>query len=354
MNVTRRDLRFLAAALGVSAFGDAFAQTGAPAGGASPAPSSDPLALVDPELRAGAAQVMQWPALTAENLLAARARNVLPQPLPPPAPTVNVRSIPGKRGDPDVGVEVIGVKSADRLRPAIVHMHGGGYIVARAANMTAFCQEVSADLDCVVVNVDYRLAPETPFPGSMEDNYAALKWLHRNAASLGVDRGKIAVMGESAGGGHAAILAIAARDRGEVPIRYQVLIYPMLDDRIGGARRVPPHIGALGWTETRNQFGWSSFLGMPAGSAAPPYGAVPARVEDLAGLPPAFIGVGAIDLFVDEDIEYARRLVNAGVATQVHVVPGAYHAFDFVAPQARVSREFTSAWKSALRAAFAG
>ncbi len=214
------------------------------------------------------------------------------------------------------------------------------------------CQTISSELDCVVVNVDYRLSPETPFPGPVEDCYAALVWLHRNAEALGVDRTRIAVMGESAGGGLAAMVAIMARDRGEVRLCYQVLIYPMLDDRTGSSRRVPAFIGVIGWNEAGNRFGWSSFLGAAAGGATAPHGAVPARLEDLRGLAPAFIGVGAIDLFVDEDLNYARRLVAAGVPTQFHLTPGAYHGFDFIAPQARVSKEFTAAWKSGLGAAF--
>lgn len=218
--------------------------------------------------------------------------------------------------------------------------------------MTAFCQKLSRQLDCVVVNVDYRLSPDTPFPGPVEDNYAALRWLHDNAEALGVDGKRIAIMGESAGGGLAAMLAIAARDRGEVPVCYQVLIYPMLDDRTGSTRHVPPHIGTIGWDESGNRFGWSSFLGVPAGSPRVPEGAVPARVENLSGLPPAFIGVGSIDLFVDEDLVYARRLIDAAVPTTVDVVPGAYHGFDFIASEARVSRDFVAAWTGALGDAF--
>src|SRR5207302_7809118 len=150
------------------------------------------------------------------------------------------------------------------------------------------------------------------------------------AAELGVDRSRIAVMGESAGGGHAAMLAIAARDRGEIPLAYQALIYPMLDDRTGSSRKTPPYQGAVIWTPQKNRFGWSSLLGAPAGSAQAPYGAVPARVENLRGLPPAYIGVGSIDLFIDEDVEYARRLIDAGVLVTLNVVPGGFHGFDGV------------------------
>jgi len=138
-----------------------------------------------------------------------------------------------------------------------------------------------------------------------------------------------------------------------VPLCYQLLIYPMLDDRTGSTHAAPWPVGRVGWSAEANAFGWSAFLGVPAGSDRVPQGAVPARAKSLAGLPPAFIGVGAIDLFAGESMAYAQRLIDAGVPTQVQVAPGAFHAFDFVVPEARVSREFTAAWKSGLKAAFA-
>lgn len=314
----------------------------------------DPLSLVDPELRASAeAQMAQpLPSLTIAGLPALRAMWAAPDRLAAPAPAVIDRTLKGLGAAPPVAVEVIGQGSADARRPAILHIHGGGMISGRAKNLTPFCQDLAARFDCLVVNVDYRLSPETPFPGPLEDLYAALKWLHDDAEALGVDRSRIAVMGESAGGGLAALLAIMARDRGEIPLCLQVMLYPMLDDRTGSTVTTPSHIGAIGWNAAANAFGWTAFLGAPAGSAAVPAQAVPARVSNLAGLPPAFIGVGAIDLFVDEDIQYARRLIDAGVPTRLVVAPGAYHAFDFVVPEAKVSREFTQAWRSALAAAF--
>lgn len=148
------------------------------------------------------------------------------------------------------------------------------------------------------------------------------------------------------------MLAIAARDRGEVPIAFQLLIYPMLDDRTGSSRQVPPYIGAYVWGPASNRFGWSSLLGVPAGSRTVSAGAVPARVANLAGLPPAFIGVGSIDLFVAEDLEYARRLIDSGVPTELCVVPGAYHGFDIFAPEASVSKAFRASWSAALARAF--
>ncbi len=243
-------------------------------------------------------------------------------------------------------------KQNGSLRPCILHTHGGGYIIGDAKSGIRALQEVAAALDCLIVSVDYRLAPETRFAGSLEDNYAGLKWLYQNAHELGGNKDRIAVMGESAGGGHAAILAIAARDRGEIPLVYQALIYPMLDDRTGSTNRKPPMMGAVIWTEAHNRFGWTSFLGVPAGSRRVPKGAVPAREQSLKGLPPAFIGVGSIDLFVDEDIAYAQRLIDHGIAAQLHVVPGAIHGFD-VMPGNTIGPKFRETLIAALKQALA-
>jgi acetyl esterase/lipase len=128
----------------------------------------------------------------------------------------------------------------------------------------------------------------------------------------------------------------------------QVLIYPMLDDRTGSTRAPPAHQSLFTWTAGSNRFGWTSLLGVPAGSTHPPPGAVPARAKSLAGLPPTFIGVGSIDLFADEDLDYARRLVAAGVPTECLLVPGAFHGFDLAAPDADCSRRFRAAWSGAL------
>lgn len=244
------------------------------------------------------------------------------------APAWTEKSIPGYGGAPDVRVFIVNARNDGSLRPCILHTHGGGFIIGDAKSGLRQLQEIAAALDCLIVSVDYRLAPETRYSGSLEDNYAGLKWLYQNAHEMGGNRDRIAVFGDSAGGGHAAILAIAARDRGEIPLAYQALIYPMLDDRTGSTRSKPPMMGAIIWTQAHNRFGWSSFLGVPAGSRRVPAGAVPARTENLKGLPPAFIGVGSIDLFVDEDIEYAKRLIDNGVAAELHVVPGAFHGFD--------------------------
>lgn len=312
----------------------------------------DPTPYVHPELRPFVKPMLSFtpPTFTTDMLANARKNSFG---LPPLAePSWQEKMIPGSNGAPAVRIFIVNGTPGSALRPAILHIHGGGFIIGDAKSALGTVQDLAKSLDCVVVTVDYRLAPETRFPGSLEDNYAALKWLYQHAAEMGVDPTRIAVMGESAGGGHAAMLAIAARDRGEVPLVYKALIYPMLDDRTG-TKPVPPYKGALIWTPSSNRFGWTSLLGVPAGSRRVPYGSVPARVEDLRGLPPAFIGVGSIDLFVDEDIEYARRLIAAGVAAELNVVPGAFHGFDVVGRNTAVGKEFKSDLMNGLLRALA-
>ena len=349
MMLTRRGFAMAGAAL----TGLSLSRPGALFGAATSAPPAviDPMNLVDPELKPilqawlKQSPQMVWSEKTLHDIRQRSASSIHP---PLAQPTFFERTIPGAADAPDVHVVVIGVAADAAPRPAVLHIHGGGYIVGSAAEGIIPLQRLSAAHGCVVVSVDYRLAPETRFPGSLEDNYAALRWLHANAKELGVDRNRIALLGESAGGGHVAVLAIAARDRGEVPVALQVMLYPMLDDRTGSSRAVPPHLGAYVWDAAANRFGWSSLLGVPAGSDAVPRGAVPARVENLRGLPPTFIAVGSIDLFVEEDIAYAQRLIQAGVPTELIIAPGGYHGFDIIVPEASISKRFKAAWNDAL------
>lgn len=258
------------------------------------------------------------------------------------------RVVPGKAGTPDVVVYVANAKPG-ASRPGILHIHGGGYVAGSAESSISEAQELGKTLDCTVVTVEYRLSPETTYAGSVEDCYAALQWLHGHAGELGVDPARLAVYGASAGGGLGALVAIAARDRGEVRLAFQCLTYPMLDDRTGSSRSVPPHVGKLIWTAASNRFGWESFLGAKPGGASAPRGAVPARVQNLAGLPPAWIGVGTIDLFHDEDVDYAQRLNAAGVPCELLVVPGAFHGFDGLPARVPLIERFRAARLNALR-----
>jgi acetyl esterase/lipase len=336
------------------AVGSACIATATIAQNAAP-PALPDLSFVNPELRPFAAMMLKqtagFPDPTRETLAFARKgmAGMLPPPLP--APPFRKQAIKGLAGAPDVTVYVINAQPGEQ-KPAIVHTHGGGFIMGDAASMIAPLQSIAAALDCVIVTVEYRLAPETTFAGSIDDNYAALKWVYDNAAQLGADRKRIAVMGESAGGGHAALLAITARDRGEVPLIFQMLIYPMLDDRTGSLTHPSPPIGTIFWTPSKNRFAWECFLGQAPGTPNVPVRAVPARQSSLKGLPPAFIGVGSIDLFVDEDIDYAHRLIDDGIATQLMVVPGAFHGFDGIAAETSVAKHFAAAKLNALRQAF--
>jgi len=351
--LTRRDFAIRSAGFGL-ALGLAPAATLAEAEQASRSETSpavaDPYSLVDPEFLPA---LKQFPAvdLSAEIVRKFRQSPSMP-PLPGPAPEPVERHIPGPPGAPEVRLWVVDPAPAEKSKPVLLHLHGGGFMMPDPWLLPRL-QGIATDCHCVVVSVDYRLAPETRYPGSLEDNYAALKWVHAHAAELGIDRSRIAVGGESAGGGHAASLAIHARDRNEVPIVFQLLIYPGLDDRTGSTRPAPPAVGHFMWNASANRLAWSSLLGVPAGSSRVPAAAVPARVASVAGLPPAWIGVGALDLFVEEDMEYARRLVHAGVATELLVVRGAFHGFDLVVPDAEASKQFSASWKSALRKAFA-
>lgn len=318
-------------------------------------PAANPLDAVDPELRRalqGRPGVSND--LTLADMQAPARRIAAANPLPAPAPQPEVRMIPGPKGAPEVRVITVKPVTGVGPRAAYLYIHGGGYVMGRADQGVRQLQELARDHGIYGVSVDYRLAPETRYPGSLEDNYAALKWLHGHAAELGVDPNRIAIGGASAGGGHAAALAIAARDRGEVPLRAQILIYPMVDDRTAGARPARPNAGHFIWTPADNRIGWQALLGHAPGIGNPPPTAAPARLRDFRGLPPAFVGVGDIDLFCDEDIEYARRLIAAGVPTELLVVPGAYHAFDGIAPESGPAKLFRQAWERVLVQALSG
>jgi acetyl esterase/lipase len=251
----------------------------------------------------------------------------------PPTPDdveVSEHLVPGPKGAPDVRVVVSKPKAKGASRPAVLHVHGGGYVLgAPEMGLTTDATYVT-QFGAVVVSVDYRLAPETPHPGPVEDCYAGLAWLFAQAGALGIDTSRVAVSGESAGGGMAAGLVLLARDRGDYKIAFQHLIFPMLDDRTAVDKDPSPYHGQFVWTREDNVFGWTALLGhAPGGSDVSPYAAA-ARAMDLAGLPPTYMICGALDLFLEEDMDYARRLIRAGVPTEFHVYPGAPHAFMFV------------------------
>ncbi len=259
-------------------------------------------------------------------------------------------SAPGPDGAPDVPLRLYRPRAATEPVPALVWVHGGGFIIGDAYQDQRVNLALVRELGIAVASVDYRLAPEHPFPAPIEDGYAALRWVHAEAGTLGLRPDRLAIGGASAGGGLAAGLALMAADHAEVSLAFQLLIYPMLDDRT--VARTDVHESRLRlWSTRSNHFGWRSYLGgEPGGEATDPC-AAPARRDDLPGLPPAWIGVGTCDLFHDEDVAYAERLIEAGIPCDLHVAPGAYHAFDRVQARAGVSREFRRRYVAALRTA---
>ena len=218
-------------------------------------------------------------------------------------------------------------------RGALLHIHGGGMVIGSARSSQHIPAAMAAKLGLPVASVDYRLAPEHPFPAPQEDCLAALAWLATNADELGINPAKIGIIGESAGGGLAAATALMARDTDGPALAAQFLIYPMIDHRTGG-QDCPYENKATGefvWTRASNRFGWDALQGSYAADDHRKGWFSPSLAADLAGLPPTWIGTGSMDLFLDEDFDYARRLVSAGVPVELHSYPGAPHAFQLVA-----------------------
>ncbi len=311
-------------------------------------PSIDSRHLVDPELHP-LLDVVPTLALSDETLHETR-RAIAEMAVPPEPDNIKVerREVPGPDGAPDVPIYIyLPDESVARPLGCILHIHGGGYVAGTAAGSEAMLRSMAGRLGCAIVSVDYRLCPENPHPAPVEDCYAGLAWTFRNAAELGIDTKRIGVTGESAGGGLAAGLALLARDRGEFALAFQLLTYPMLDDRQCVHPDPHPLTGEFVWNAESNRFGWSALLGHEPGiEGVSPY-AAPARAEDLSGLPPTFIGTAALDLFMEEDLEYARRLTRAGVPMELHVWPGAFHAFD-MSPDAGVSQAANAARMAAF------
>jgi acetyl esterase/lipase len=275
---------------------------------------------LDPALRPVLA-AFELPAIDADGVAAMRSASFAS----PDLSDAVVRTEHEVPGDPPVPVRVHRAKDAAGLLPAIVTIHGGGYVIGSYDMDSPLLDRWCPTLGVVGVSVEYRLAPETAYPGALEDCYAALRWTYDNAADLGIDRDRIGLYGLSAGGGLAAALALLARDRGEVPLAFVLLDCPMLDDR-----QRTPSINADGlyvWSTASNEFGWRSYLGDLYGSDDTPAYAAAAREVDLSGLPPTCVVVGSIDGFRDEDIGYAQRLNQAGVPCELHVIAGLPHAY---------------------------
>jgi acetyl esterase/lipase len=274
------------------------------------------------------------------------ARALMERAAPPVGDGVEVRTehVPAAAGRD--AIRVLVYERADRPRPsgALVWIHGGGLVMGTAEAGNDLCSRFASELGILVVSVDYRLAPEHPFPAGLDDCVAGLAWVHAHASELGVDASRVAVGGDSAGGGLAACVAQVAHDRGDLPLQLQVLLYPMLDDRTAARE----DRDGLVWSNASNRYSWGAYLGHAPGQPEDrPYAAA-ARRDDLSGLAPAWIGVGDLDLFHDEDVDYAARLRAASVPCELHVVPGMYHAADRLAPTAPSMRELHQRMLAAL------
>jgi acetyl esterase/lipase len=244
--------------------------------------------------------------------------------------------VPGPKDAPDVLVRVYRPKApASAPRPAVFEIHGGGFVLGDIAMMDAWCQRVAAEIDAVVVSVEYRLAPEHPFPAGVEDCYAALVWTATEAKRLGIDPERIAVAGQSAGGGLAAATALLARDRGGPRLCFQLLEIPELDDRLDTPSMLAFSDTPM-WNRPNAVWSWRHYLGPDHKGEVSPY-AAPARAENLAGLPPAYISTMEFDPLRDEGILYGLRLLQAGVSVELHSYPGTFHGSALL-PSAEVSR----------------
>lgn len=298
------------------------------------------LHLVDPEL-APLVGLFPLTELSLSTLAEARVASDASLSMFPPPPIEPVRHLAaGRDGAPEVPVLVF-KPEGQKLRSAILHIHGGGMMMGSAYGLRNGPSNFAAKHDIVIVSVDYRLAPETPFPGPQEDCYAALEWLMSEAELLGVDPARIAVMGESAGGGLAAALAQMVRDRGVHKLCAQILVYPMIDYRTGGVDDPydNPSVCEFVWTREKNQFGWTCLKGDYGVNDDRVGWFSPTLASDLSDLPPAYITTGTLDLFFDESLHYAKRLCQSGVQTELHSYAGGFHGFNFFA-EAAISKSF--------------
>ncbi|WP_233199631.1 alpha/beta hydrolase [Cryobacterium sp. N22] len=285
----------------------------------------------------------------------ARLANRMPvrSPAPPRDMIISDLEVPGPEGAPAVDVRMYRPASATGEIPVLVWMHGGGMILGNHLSEEDSNVAFARELGIAVVSVNYRLAPQSPAPAAVEDCYAVMEWLVANATELAIDPQRIALGGASAGGGLAAATALLAYDSGRIRPAFQLLVYPMLDDRTV-LRRDMDTTHARFWRPKSNRYAWGAYLGAEAGGDDVSDYAAPARRTDLSGLPPAWIGVGTLDLFHAEDVDYAERLQRAGTAVDLVVVEGAFHGFDVLFKKKPVSRRFWEAQRDALGHALFG
>jgi acetyl esterase len=299
---------------------------------------------MDPEL---AAVLEVLPAVDFSDIAAERSRFAALMAIAPPMDfgdvDVTERTIPGPDGAPEVPVRILSVRGAANGRPGVLDIHGGGTSIGVPAMDDGINAAIASELGAVVVSVDYRLSPEHPYPAPMEDCYAALLWFVDHAAELGVDPARIAVIGDSAGGNLATVTALLARDRGGPAIAMQALLEPMLDDRLETNSMITVGQDSYVWNLANATDAWRYYLN----GQEPTAYAAPARMEDLSGLPPTYLTVNELDPLRDEGLQYAQRLLAAGVSTELHCWPQACHGFGLI-PTAAVTQRAAQALVGAL------
>lgn len=259
--------------------------------------------------------------------------------------------VPSAEAGIEVPIRIYRPSGAAGPLPAIVWMHPGGFVIGSIEMDDLMAAQLAKDVGCAVVSVAYRLAPEHPYPAALEDCRGVLAWAGTNAAEQGLDAARIAIGGSSGGAGIAAGLALKARDEGGIQPCFQLLIYPCINDR--NIEQVSDSVPEnLFWSRESTLIGWNAYLAGRQGQPGVEAYAAPYRAEDLTGLPPAYIAVGSLDMFCGDCLDYASRLIEAGVDSEVHVYAGAFHAFDAFAPMAAVSQRFVVGRNAALQRAF--
>jgi len=257
------------------------------------------------------------------------------------------RAIAGLGDAPEVPIRIYRpFEASGDPRPGFLEIHGGGFILGNIEMMDGWCQMIAAEVDAVVVSVEYRLAPEHPFPAGVEDCYAALCWVHEHAEELGIDPARIAIGGQSAGGGLAAGLALMARDKGGPSICYQLLEIPELDDRLDTPSMLAFQDTPF-WNRPNAVSSWQHYLG-PNHEGEPSIYAAPARAKDLSGLPPSYVSTMEFDPLRDEGLRYAMGMLAAGVSVELHNYAGTFHGSAFL-PEAEPTRRNTEEIVQILR-----